>query len=125
MKKAVFDEVNNIIVLEFSGRPNLDEFKEVAMSALELLKQHKAGKILNDTSQLEIVSIENQDWTQEVWFPEAGKLGLKHFAFLMPSDIFGQVSAQQANEKAESEGAIRIKYFDSKDEAVEWLVNAG
>lgn len=123
MKRAEFDETNNIILVEFSGLPSLAKFKEIAMSEIDLLKEKKTTKILNDISKLEAVSIENQEWVQTVWFPEAEKAGLRYFAFLMAVDIFGQVSAEQTNEKAEDEGIIQIKYFDNKDEAVQWLVS--
>ena len=56
-----------------------------------------------------------------VWFPQAENAGLKYCGFIMPKDIFGQVSAEQTNEKAEKESVIEIKYFDNKKDAEQWL----
>ena len=39
----------------------------------------------------------------------------------MAESVFGQVSAEQTNEKAEEEGDIKIKYFGDRAKAEEWL----
>ena len=121
MEKAHYDSELKAIVSTFSGMPSLDEFKEGANSAIDLLIEHKTSKMLNDISKLELNSIENQEWTQKEWFPRAEKGGLKYFAFVMAAEIFGQVSAEQTNEKAEDAGNIEIKYFDKEEEAHNWL----
>ena len=121
MKKAVFDSQQNFIKVNFSGYPTLPEFQAVANSILDVLQSSGSGKVLNDTTDLAVNSIEVQEWTQREWFPKATELGLKKFAFLVSKNIFGEVSAQQTNEKAEEEGAVNIKYFKAEEEAVSWL----
>ncbi len=123
MKKTYYDNQSKIIITEISGIPTLDQFKEIANSILYELEKNNTNKILNDTSNLKGNSLEIQDWTQQVWFSKAEELGLKYVAFIAPSDIFGQVSAEQTNEIAEEEGAIEIKYFDDIEKATNWLNN--
>ena len=121
MKKAQFNSDLNFVTMSFSGMPKLPEFQENIGQAIPLLKKYKTSKILNDISELEVNTIENQEWAQDVWFPEAEQGGLKYFAFVKPKDIFGQVSAEQTNEKAEEIGGIKIQYFDDITKAKEWL----
>ena len=121
MKKAYYDNQSKNIIVEFSGIPTLDEFKVVANSILDALKTNNTSKLLNNTLDLEGNSLEIQEWVQQVWFPKAESLGLKYFAFVVASDIFGQVSTEQTNEVAEEEGKIEIKYFDNIEKATEWL----
>jgi len=121
MEEAYFDKETKVVVVNFQGVPSLDEFKVQAYKGLELLKESKSNKMLNDITKLEANSLENQDWVQNVWFPEVEKIGLRYFAFLVPENIFGQVSAEQTNEKAEEKGVIEIKYFEDKGEALRWL----
>ncbi len=121
MEKVHYDSELKVVVCAFSGTPDLEEFKGIANSAIDLLQKHKISKILNDISKLELNSIENQEWTQNEWFPNAEKKGLKYFAFVIATEIFGQVSAEQTNEKAEDAGNIEIKYFDDEEEARNWL----
>ena len=119
MEKAYYDSETKAVITDISGSPSLDEFKASAEPILELMKQHKVIKLLNNNLDLEVNSIENQEWTQKVWFPKAGQLGLKYLAFVVPTNVFGQVSAEQTNEKAEEEGAIEIKYFETAETAKE------
>ncbi len=121
MEKAYYEQSFNGIVFTFSGTPSAEEFRNIALSGLDLLKSKGVTKILNNTSELEIVTIENQEWSQTVWFPMAQKAGLQYFAFVIPNNIFGEASAQQTNEKAEDEGDIQIQYFKTFDEAAAWL----
>ncbi len=121
MEKAYYDDQLNCVRVKISGYPELSEFKEVANSIIDLLIAHKADRVLNDTSDLDVNSIEIQEWVQNDWFPRAEAEGLKYFAFLVSKNIFGEVSAQQTNEKAEEDGNIKIKYFDSETEAGAWL----
>ncbi len=120
MRKVYYDNGAKTVNIEFTGMPELEEFKKQANSIIAKMKEHNAIKVLNDISQLRANSIENQEWTQNIWFPQVEKAGLKYYAFIMAKDIFGQVSAEQTNEKAE-ESAIEIKYFDNREKAEQWL----
>ncbi|OQY01016.1 MAG: hypothetical protein B6I20_08100 [Bacteroidetes bacterium 4572_117] len=121
MKKAYYDNQAECIIVEFSGSPELEIFKQVADSIVDELEKNKTSKVLNNVSGLTMNTIENQEWTQNDWFPRAEKAGLKYYAFILADDVFGQVSAEQTNEKADEEGNIKIEYFDSKEKAVAWL----
>jgi len=121
MEKPYYDDNTETVVINFSGMPELNGFKEHLYEGLELLKKHNSYKMLNDITHLEANSIENQEWTQKVWFPQVEKAGLKYFAFLVPENIHGQVSAEQTNEKAEEDGVIEINYFKDKEDPLKWL----
>ena len=121
MKEVYYDNAKKTVNVEFTGMPELDEFKEQANSIITKMKEHNAIKVLNDISRLEGNSIEIQEWTQDIWFPLVKKAGLKYYAFIMAEDIFGQVSAEQTNEKNENDGELVIKYFKDRKTAEEWL----
>ena len=121
-ENVYFDESLNAIIAVFDGILEKEEFQLRANEITVLLKKHGINKVLNNTSKLEAVTVENQDWTEQVWFPKAIEAGLKHFAFLMPSDIVGEVSMQQTNKKAEEDSPVNIKYFGDEKEAKEWLL---
>ena len=121
MQKAKFHSDFNFISFNISGMPSLDEIKAILNSAIPLLKEHNANKILNNIKDLEANSVENQEWIQKIWFSDAEKNGLKYFAFVVPTNMIGELSAEQTNEVAEEEGRITIKYFENYDEAVDWL----
>jgi len=123
MENAYYDTNLDCIKVKFAGQPTLAEFKAIAIPMIDLLKKHGTQKIINDTSELEINAIENQEWAQNEWFPKAHQAGLQYFAFVVSSNIFGEVSAKQTNEKAEEEGNIAIQYFETTEEAESWIQN--
>ncbi len=123
MEKAYYDREIKSVIVKFSGTPNLEEFKLIANSINVELEKHKAYKTLNDTTDLTMNKVENQEWTKTEWFPKAEKAGLKYYAFVLAKDIFGQVTAEQTNEKAEDEGNIEFAYFDSMEDARNWLAS--
>ena len=90
MKKAYFDNSSKTVMVEITGMPELEEFKEQGNLILDIIKKHGSNKILNDIQNLEANSIENQEWTKNVWFPKAEKAGIKYYAFIMAADVFGR-----------------------------------
>ena len=46
-----------------------------------------------------------------IWFPTAKTPGLKHFAFAVPNDTFGEVSMETVNKDAKEKYGIDIEYF--------------
>lgn len=122
-KPSYFDEKKQFIVAEFSGFLRHDAFTSLANSTLKLLIERNADRILVDTSALEVMLPENQQWIQEVWFPKAIESGLKRLAFMTPRSAFGEASAKAANEKAEKESPIQIKYFFDRVQAEKWLAD--
>ncbi len=121
MKKAYYDSNLKAVIVEFTGMPDLGEFQAQANSIIDKMKEHNAIKVLNDISKLEANSIEIQEWTQNIWFPQAEDAGLKYYSFIMAKELLGQISAEQTNEKAEESGNVEIKYFDNKSKAESWL----
>ena len=121
MKQVYYNSAEKTVNVEFTGMPELEEFKKQANSIIEKMKEFNSIKVLNDISKLDANSIENQEWTENIWFPEAEKTGLKYYAFIMAENIFGQVSAEQTNEKAEEKSVIKIKYFGNRKDAEKWL----
>jgi len=110
------------VVNIFQGFLTPDEFKEVCLNGIDAMVHHKSAKIIADTRELEAMPEESQKWVQEVWFGKAGEQGLRTLAFIVPSDIFGQMSMEMTNEGANT-GGIEIRYFDSLDNAKEWIGN--
>jgi hypothetical protein len=121
MKTYFFDPGLSSVVTIYSGFLKHDAFKEICLGALETAQTHQLSKILVDTSHLKVMLKESQQWIEDVWFPRAKQIGIKHMAFLVPEDIFGRMSMEATNKKEEQEGDIDIRYFDNAAEAKLWL----
>lgn len=115
------DQQLGALVAVFDDFMKPDEFKRRCTKTLELVKETGITKALIDTRGLKVMVQENQRWIDDVWYPEAKKVGLRHMVFLMPEDFFGRISVETANRRVVREGVIQVYYFDEEKLAHAWL----
>ncbi|MGD1846852.1 MAG: STAS/SEC14 domain-containing protein [Salibacteraceae bacterium] len=116
-----FDAVTKTVIANVEGFLDFETFKKICLISVEKLKEHKTGNLLVDTSSLKVMPKENQIWIQGVWFPLAMQAGMSKLAFLVPDNPFGRASMEAANKEASNEGAVAMRYFFNKQEALDWL----
>jgi hypothetical protein len=118
-----YDTSINTAVGTFVGYLSPDEFKTMANQLLNILETKRIKKQLNNVKKMKVLKPEIQEWLNDVWFPKAQKAGLKHFAFVVPDDIFGKASMDGANRKADETFGVEIQYFNDMEKAKSWLVS--
>lgn len=120
---AVYDVSTNAAIGTFIGFLSPDEFKTIANQLLNILEKKMIKKQLNDIKQMKVLKPEVQEWLNTVWFPKVQKIGLRYFAFVVPDDIFGKMSMDGANKNASKVFDIEILYFNTLDNAKNWLIS--
>jgi hypothetical protein len=65
------------------------------------------------------VSHEDTQWAASYATPIMMSYGLKHIAFIVPTNIFAQVSVN--NFKSKTEDKVQLRYFTDLDKAKAWL----
>ena len=123
VSNAMYDLRTNAAIGTFIGFLSPDEFKTIANQLLDILEKKKVKKQLNDIKRMKVLKPEVQEWLNTVWFPKAQKVGLKYFAFVVPDDIFGKMSMDGANRNAKDTFGIEIQYFNTIDNAKNWLIS--
>lgn len=118
---AYYDKEIRAAIGVFNGFVATEKFKEVATELHNIRKKNYSTKQLNNISDMKVLSQDVQKWLNEVWFPKAKLTGLKHFAFVIPKDIFGKMSMESSNSNDDITSGIEIKYFDSESSAKQWL----
>lgn len=121
MTECYYNEEIETIVSVYQGFLSIDEFKENAQKAIDIRAEKKCKKELVNTENLEIMLKEIQEWLNDYWFPTSEKQGLRYMAFIKPKSVFGDLSVRATNAASEMKGAIEIAYFESIEEAKEWL----
>ncbi|HEY8936289.1 MAG TPA: STAS/SEC14 domain-containing protein [Cyclobacteriaceae bacterium] len=114
-----YDEVNNILVQKWMLAPAFDEFREGMNHLVEAIVHFKTGRLLSDTTKLGALHSDNQAWVATVWFERAVKAGYSRVAIIVPSDIFTQMSVEDAISQVTN--PIPFSYFDNPVEALEWM----
>lgn len=119
--RAFYDNANGVAIGHFNGFVTTDRFKQIAEELHDLRKKHNSAKQLNNIENMKVLTPEVQKWLNDVWFPKAKLTGLKYFAFVVPKDIFGKVSMENANKDTSKTGGIELQYFQTEAAAFEWL----
>jgi hypothetical protein len=118
---AFYDQETKAAIGMFKGFLTTDKFKSIAEELHEIRKKNNLSKQLNNIEDMKVLTQEVQTWLNDVWFPKAKTTGLKHFAFVVPKDIFGKVSMESANSDSSATQGIEIEYFDDENKAKAWL----
>jgi hypothetical protein len=85
---------------------------------LDVQGRHAFRKILNDNTQVVGPWHRAARWTVDEWFPAMVDAGLWHFAWVLPSDVFAEVSAKRALPTGDL-----VTTFKSYEEAFAWLTD--
>ena len=121
MEKLSIDLESNAVRAVFDDYLKEEDFKKFAVQILEKVKVSGKKKLLYDTRGLKVMSQGIQNWINEIWFPEANRVGVTHMAFIVPESVFGKTSMEQTNSKKEKVGNINIEYFGNMPTAKDWL----
>lgn len=118
--KAYYDAETRAAIGVFSGFLSSDKFKEIAEELHGIRQKNMSYRQLNNINDMKVLTQDVQTWLQNVWFPKAIATGLKYFAFVVPKDVFGKMSMENANSQTDETG-IEIQYFDNDAAAKTWL----
>jgi formate dehydrogenase maturation protein FdhE len=98
-------------------------FREGMETLIEMMEEHKTGKILSNVTQLGPLSDEDQKWCIDSWLPRALAIGYSSIANIISEDIFGKMAIEDILNNAAEKSPIKIQYFDNEEKAVEWLAS--
>src|SRR5215204_513056 len=89
-----YDSNIDSVVMELKGYFNSIQFREVTENLLSLLVKHQGNKVLADTTQMNLISSEDQKWLNEDFLPRAINQGYKVCAMIKSKYHFSRVSLQ-------------------------------
>lgn len=117
---TIHDEDNNWIFSDWIGFIKEEDIKNWAGPFETLIKESKCGNFLN--SNLEVISTWQSatHWIATELLPLVIKAGLKNYAHVVPSHLFGQLSAQDLESKIKGT-SFTIRIFDDVHSAQNWL----
>jgi hypothetical protein len=110
---------SNCIYSTWNGFVNVENVKKACLAGLDLLKKYKCPYLINDNSNLRGPWQQANEWIETIWIPQAITLGLRYFAHIISSDIFGQLSAKDLEKKAV--GIFNMRLFENVEQAEVWI----
>jgi hypothetical protein len=94
---------------------------EVVTKQAEVVRDNRCPYLLVDSTGYRGSTPKFQKWVNEVWSQMAYDYGLRHFAVVVPKDVFGSITIKQAfGEKLSS--LINAQIFPDLKEAENWLL---
>ena len=116
------DEPLKCLTQRWKGFAKSEQFREGINKSLEIFQRKPINKIISDTQNASLVRKEDTDWVATTIIPKLVQCGLRYMAFIVPTNVFTQISVD--NFKNEAKGGVRIQYFDDYEKAKEWISKA-
>jgi len=106
-----------------NSEPEDEDFKAHLILLVKFIEEYKIKSFLVDGRSYHVVmSVHLQDWHDKVTVPEYIKNGVKKISFISPEDVFAAATIEQSFEEDNAKN-IEVKYFDTEDQARDWLEN--
>lgn len=117
--RIYYNEKANCIITRSIGFVYDTELKTFLDKIIIFLKEKNTNKLIVDLTYRQTYTIEDQEWIDKDWFPRALQAGLTYFGYVMPDDLFMQLSADEILVKRK--GTVDVIPFGNLDKAIEWI----
>jgi hypothetical protein len=115
------DKQLKCLIQNWKGFATSANFRDAINVSLKLFDQGDFEKIISNTKDFSLVKKEDTDWVAQVVTPQMVKHGLRYMAFIVPTNVFTQITVD--NFKEEANKVVSIRYFDNLDAATAWFRN--
>ena len=116
-----YDEDKNFMEIKRYPEDTDEEYKLSIISIGQIIKEHKPQYIFVDMSLYDYpINPQVQEWSTKYLSDLVIRLKTKKIAYLMPKDFVANLAFSDMLDNARKMG-VYVKYFTSKDKAIEWL----
>ncbi len=113
-----FDPALDAVVVEWQP-DHLESFSRSLEYVLQLMRQHRTGKILAKVTSLASQS-QQLDWFAQDWLPRALAAGYCAFAAVGPVPLMSELIISPAATQVQGQG-VKVSFFKTLPDAQEWL----
>jgi hypothetical protein len=117
--RTYYNEKANCIITRSIGFVYDIELKTFLDKIIIFLEEKQTTKLIVDLTYRQTYTDEDQKWIDTDWFPRALEAGLTCFGYVMPTDLFMQLSADEILVK--KKGSVNVIPFGNLDKAIEWI----
>lgn len=117
--KMEYDPPHNMIITQWIGHQDEERVRQWGPLFVEMLRQHGASKLLNDSREVTGSWDEVNDYLAYTLAPQALAAGLQCFAHVVPAGLDGKMSIVDLHRKLGDR--LKMKVFLSEEEAITWL----
>ena len=114
-----FEPTLDAVVVEWQP-DNLESFSLSLEYVLQLMRQHRTGKILAKVTSLTSTQSQQLDWFEQDWLPRALAAGYKAFAAVGPVPLLSELIISPTATQVQGQG-VKVSFFKTLPDAQEWL----
>ncbi|RYY16269.1 MAG: hypothetical protein EOO36_11390 [Cytophagaceae bacterium] len=119
------DPVGATLETEWLDFANSEQLRSSLTEALRLGQRHRVKSWIGNNLQMRTIRPADQDWMNEVWFPEFAKLGVQRLAVVVSQDALNQMGINNIIQRASAHVPFDTQHFSDPREARRWAANAG
>lgn len=116
----VYNHRHDYLHLKWSGFSEGKEFTDLAEEVLRAIATTKTTRILSDNTSWKAIAPNDHGWAANTWFPMAETQGVRKLATVLSDDLFNRI-AERSIEGMADVNCIKIRNFESAQEATAWL----
>lgn len=107
------------VVMAWKGFSGTEHFQAANEHVLDFIKEKRARKMIADLRDMRILSLSNQQWLYQNWFPRLINAGVSYIAIVESDDYFNRLTVDNVVQKIDDK--LTIKYFNAFLSARYWL----
>jgi hypothetical protein len=108
------------VIMQWKSFATSEEFRHGLNEGLKLIQEKNASNWLADLRKMEAIDPEDEQWSNEDWFPRALQGGINRMAIVPSEDIFNSISVENIMNAVTGTDLV-THYFKDPAEAKSWL----
>ncbi|HEY9008554.1 MAG TPA: hypothetical protein VIM75_20590 [Ohtaekwangia sp.] len=120
VKRIEYNAAHHILIATWKVAPTSAEFRNGMMAMIKAMEHFKTGRLVYDVTHKGALLEEDQVWAATEWRTQAVAVGHSKVAFVVPEDVFTNMSMEDMMEKADKE--VSFAYFGRKEDAIRWVI---
>lgn len=114
------EPANATIETEWLGFVNSEQLRTSLTETLRLCRLHQIKGYIANNTLLRTIRPADQDWINEVWFPDFAKLGVHRMAIIESQDGLNRMGIENIMKRATEHIPFDTQYFVEATEARNW-----
>jgi hypothetical protein len=114
------DPVGATIETEWQGFVNSEQLRTSLLEVLRLARQHRVKGYIANNVLLRTIRPADQDWINEVWFPDFAKLGVQRLAIVLSQDGLNRMGVNTIIQRATNHIPFDTQHFADARTARSW-----
>jgi hypothetical protein len=118
------DPMGATIETEWQGFVNSEQLRTSLLEVLRLARQHRVKGYIANNVLLRTIRPADQDWINEVWFPDFAKLGVQRLAIVISQDGLNRMGVDNIMQRATKNIPFDTQHFTDAHTARNWAAVA-